>query len=151
MFVQAGLGNADFSGHLVHGHQVKTFFREQGIRCIDDSVLADDQLLLFERELGFFTHRLRFRPGSFELFGLYGTRTAGGALAVLLMVFFARKLLRVTPLFCIYIDNNGVPPRIVSDQYLSHGEHINARRATARYLTSTIGYDRAPTIIGLNS
>lgn len=93
MLVETGFGNPNFSGYFVHRHQIKTFFREQTVRCIDDGVLTDDQLLLFERELGFFTHRLRFRPVGFERLGLYGTRTKGGDLAVLLMAFFARKLL----------------------------------------------------------
>jgi len=65
VLVEAGFGNANLSGHFVHRHQVKTFFREQVVRRINDGVLANDQLLLFERELGFFTHRLRFRLCSF--------------------------------------------------------------------------------------
>ena len=151
VLVEAGFGYPDFRGHFVHRHQVKTFFREQAIRCIDDGVLADDQLLLFERELGFFTHRLRFRPVSFELSGLYGTRTIGGALAVLLMVFFARKLPDSPPNFYVYIGNNTFLRGIMIDKIRSANDEHDRNGITARLLASTIGYDRAPPTVVPNS
>jgi hypothetical protein len=44
----------------------------------------------------------------------------GGALAVLLMAFFARKLLGLTPDFDVYIDNSGFLTPVTIDQFPPH-------------------------------
>jgi hypothetical protein len=94
---------------------------------------------------------LRFRPVGFELSGLYGTRTIGGDLAVLLMVFFARKLPDSPPNFYAYIDNNTFLSGIMIDKILSPNDEYDRNGITARLLASTIGYDRAPPTVVLNS
>lgn len=64
MLVEAALGNADFGGDILHGHQVITLVGEQAVDGIEDGFLAGIELLLAERDFQCHGHcRLSFEPG----------------------------------------------------------------------------------------
>jgi hypothetical protein len=67
------------------------------------------------------------------------------------MVFFARKLPDSPSNFYVYIDNNTFLSGIMIDKILSPNDEYDRNGITARLLASTIGYDRAPPTVVLNS
>ena len=50
MRVETALGNAHRLGHIVHGHEVVAFARQQQVHRVEDGSFARFELLLLERE-----------------------------------------------------------------------------------------------------